>query len=130
MTISNDGRSFRTESRALQLFRNGPPYGTIPPPLAQRRPSVRTPLYNGSSGTFLPVKEGLVSMATVKFDNATRTYPGNDKPSVDQLNIDIKDGEFLVLVGPSGCGKSTALRDAGRSRKKSTPATSGSAIET
>ena len=49
-------------------------------------------------------------MATVKFDNATRTYPGNDKPSVDQLNIDIKDGEFLVLVGPSGCGKSTALR--------------------
>ena len=49
-------------------------------------------------------------MATVKFDNASRTYPGNDKPSVDKLNIDIKDGEFLVLVGPSGCGKSTALR--------------------
>jgi multiple sugar transport system ATP-binding protein len=49
-------------------------------------------------------------MATVRFDNATRTYPGNDKPSVDRLNIDIKDGEFLVLVGPSGCGKSTALR--------------------
>jgi len=49
-------------------------------------------------------------MATVKFDNASRTYPGNDKPSVDGLNIDIEDGEFLVLVGPSGCGKSTALR--------------------
>jgi multiple sugar transport system ATP-binding protein len=49
-------------------------------------------------------------MATVKFDNASRTYPGNDKPSVDKLTIDIKDGEFLVLVGPSGCGKSTALR--------------------
>ncbi|MEO8555119.1 MAG: sn-glycerol-3-phosphate ABC transporter ATP-binding protein UgpC [Actinomycetota bacterium] len=49
-------------------------------------------------------------MATVKFDNASRTYPGNDKPSVDGLNIDIADGEFLVLVGPSGCGKSTALR--------------------
>ena len=49
-------------------------------------------------------------MATVTFDNATRLYPGNDKPSVDNLNIDIADGEFLVLVGPSGCGKSTSLR--------------------
>ncbi|MDO5710330.1 MAG: sn-glycerol-3-phosphate ABC transporter ATP-binding protein UgpC [Micrococcales bacterium] len=49
-------------------------------------------------------------MATVKFDNATRLYPGNDSPSVDNLNIDIADGEFLVLVGPSGCGKSTSLR--------------------
>ena len=49
-------------------------------------------------------------MATVKFDNASRTYPGNDKPSVDKFSIDIADGEFLVLVGPSGCGKSTALR--------------------
>ena len=49
-------------------------------------------------------------MATVKFDAATRIYPGNDTPSVDQLNIDIEDGEFLVLVGPSGSGKSTALR--------------------
>jgi multiple sugar transport system ATP-binding protein len=49
-------------------------------------------------------------MATVKFENASRTYPGNDKPSVDKFSIDIADGEFLVLVGPSGCGKSTALR--------------------
>ncbi|MEO5610635.1 MAG: sn-glycerol-3-phosphate ABC transporter ATP-binding protein UgpC [Ornithinibacter sp.] len=49
-------------------------------------------------------------MATVKFDQASRTYPGNDKPSVDRLDIDVADGEFLVLVGPSGCGKSTSLR--------------------
>ena len=49
-------------------------------------------------------------MATVTFDNATRLYPGNDKPSVDKLNLEIADGEFLVLVGPSGCGKSTSLR--------------------
>ncbi|NUR16242.1 MAG: sn-glycerol-3-phosphate ABC transporter ATP-binding protein UgpC, partial [Dermatophilaceae bacterium] len=49
-------------------------------------------------------------MATVTFDNATRQYPGNPVPSVDKLNIDIADGEFLVLVGPSGCGKSTSLR--------------------
>ncbi|NMN01885.1 ABC transporter ATP-binding protein [Bifidobacterium panos] len=49
-------------------------------------------------------------MAEVVFDHVTRIYPGNDKPSVDDLNLNIKDGEFLVLVGPSGCGKSTTLR--------------------
>ena len=49
-------------------------------------------------------------MATVTFDHATRVYPGSDKPAVDQLCLDIADGEFLVLVGPSGCGKSTPLR--------------------
>ncbi|RJT95231.1 sn-glycerol-3-phosphate ABC transporter ATP-binding protein UgpC [Arthrobacter frigidicola] len=49
-------------------------------------------------------------MATVTFDQATRVYPGTEKPAVDRLNIEIADGEFLVLVGPSGCGKSTSLR--------------------
>src|SRR6478752_7646557 len=49
-------------------------------------------------------------MATVTFDKATRIYPGSEKPAVDQLEIEIADGEFLVLVGPSGCGKSTSLR--------------------
>ena len=49
-------------------------------------------------------------MATVTFDKATRVYPGADKPSVDKLDLEIGDGEFLVLVGPSGCGKSTSLR--------------------
>ncbi|WP_019932175.1 ABC transporter ATP-binding protein [Nocardia sp. BMG111209] len=49
-------------------------------------------------------------MATVTFDQATRLYPGSTKPAVDQLNLEIADGEFLVLVGPSGCGKSTSLR--------------------
>ena len=49
-------------------------------------------------------------MAEVKFEHVTRIYPGNTEPSVDDLNLEIKDGEFLVLVGPSGCGKSTTLR--------------------
>ena len=49
-------------------------------------------------------------MATVTFDEATRLYPGGTRPAVDKLNIEIADGEFLVLVGPSGCGKSTSLR--------------------
>ena len=49
-------------------------------------------------------------MTTVRFDNATRVFPGSERPAVDNLNLDIGDGEFLVLVGPSGCGKSTSLR--------------------
>jgi multiple sugar transport system ATP-binding protein len=49
-------------------------------------------------------------VATVTYDHATRVYPGATKPSVDSLDLDISDGEFLVLVGPSGCGKSTSLR--------------------
>ncbi|MSZ58870.1 MAG: ATP-binding cassette domain-containing protein, partial [Actinobacteria bacterium] len=49
-------------------------------------------------------------MATVVFDKASRTYPGTTSPAVDQLELTVADGEFLVLVGPSGCGKSTSLR--------------------
>ncbi|MBA3529014.1 MAG: sn-glycerol-3-phosphate ABC transporter ATP-binding protein UgpC [Propionibacteriaceae bacterium] len=49
-------------------------------------------------------------MATVSFRDATRVYPGADHPSVNKLNLEISDGEFMVLVGPSGCGKSTSLR--------------------
>ena len=49
-------------------------------------------------------------MATVTYAKATRIYPGSTRPAVDALDLEIADGEFLVLVGPSGCGKSTSLR--------------------
>jgi multiple sugar transport system ATP-binding protein len=49
-------------------------------------------------------------MATVTYTDASRIYPGTTRPAVDSLNLEIGDGEFLVLVGPSGCGKSTSLR--------------------
>src|SRR3954462_3618012 len=49
-------------------------------------------------------------MATVTYSKATRIYPGTPRPAVDALDLEIGDGEFLVLVGPSGCGKSTSLR--------------------
>ncbi|HET7388742.1 MAG TPA: sn-glycerol-3-phosphate ABC transporter ATP-binding protein UgpC [Nocardioidaceae bacterium] len=49
-------------------------------------------------------------MATVTFEKAQRLYPGSTVPAVDDLNLEIGDGEFMVLVGPSGCGKSTSLR--------------------
>ena len=49
-------------------------------------------------------------MASVSFRSATRQYPNAPRPAVDRLDLEIADGEFLVLVGPSGCGKSTSLR--------------------
>src|SRR5207253_8556727 len=49
-------------------------------------------------------------MAEVRFEQATRVYPGMDTPAVDALDLYIEDGEFMVLVGPSGSGKTTALR--------------------
>jgi len=48
-------------------------------------------------------------MATVTFDHVFKRFPG-DVVAVDDLNLQVADGEFLVLVGPSGCGKTTALR--------------------
>ena len=49
-------------------------------------------------------------MAPVTLKAATRFYAGQETPAVDALDLDVADGEFLVLVGPSGCGKSTTLR--------------------
>jgi len=49
-------------------------------------------------------------MATVTFEKAQRWYPGADKAAVPGIDLEIRDGEFMVLVGPSGCGKSTTLR--------------------
>ncbi len=72
------------------------------------RDILNTSIHYGSSGTYLPVKGHI--LATVTYSNATRLYPGTEKPAVDGLNLEIADGEFLVLVGPSGCGKSTSLR--------------------
>jgi multiple sugar transport system ATP-binding protein len=49
-------------------------------------------------------------VAEVAYDSASRIYTPGARPAVNQLSLDIDDGEFVVFVGPSGCGKSTALR--------------------
>jgi multiple sugar transport system ATP-binding protein len=49
-------------------------------------------------------------MAHVRYVSASRVYAKDTPPAVDALDLDIKDGEFMVLVGPSGSGKTTALR--------------------
>src|SRR4051812_27107555 len=48
-------------------------------------------------------------MAQVAFDRVSKIYPDGTR-AVNDINLDIRDGEFMVLVGPSGCGKTTALR--------------------
>jgi ABC-type taurine transport system ATPase subunit len=61
-------------------------------------------------------------MASVVFDKTTRVYPGTERPAVDALDLEIPDGEFLVLVGPSaaasrqrfGCSPASRTSTAGR----------------
>src|SRR3954471_12393029 len=48
-------------------------------------------------------------MAEVTFDRVSKIYPDGTR-AVNEISLDIRDGEFMVLVGPSGCGKTTALR--------------------
>ena len=48
-------------------------------------------------------------MAEVSFDHVSKVYADGTR-AVSALQLDIADGEFMVLVGPSGCGKTTALR--------------------
>ena len=47
-------------------------------------------------------------MAPITFERVSKKF--DDTVAVDDLSIEVHDGEFLVLVGPSGCGKTTALR--------------------
>jgi multiple sugar transport system ATP-binding protein len=54
--------------------------------------------------------EKVVNMSSVTYEGAERLYPGSTRPAVQNLDLAIGDGEFMVLVGPSGCGKSTSLR--------------------
>ncbi len=49
-------------------------------------------------------------MAEILIQNITKTYAGGKQPAVNDVNLTIRDGEFMVLLGPSGCGKTTLLR--------------------
>ena len=53
---------------------------------------------------------GWINVASVEFVEATHTYPGTRMPAVDNLDLTVESGEFMVLLGASGSGKTTALR--------------------
>ena len=65
-------------------------------------------------------------MATVTFEHVTKKY--GDVTAVHDFNLEIGDGEFMVLVGPSGCGKTTSLRMIAGLEEISSAARSGSGI--
>ncbi len=46
----------------------------------------------------------------IRLEELTKRYPGQPRPAVDGLNLDIHEGEIVVLVGPSGCGKTTTMK--------------------
>src|ERR1700684_4000111 len=70
---------------------------------------VRLPTRTDAIGpSAVPAQQGS-NMAQITLDHIDKVYSGGVK-AIDQMSLEVKDGEFMVLVGPSGCGKSTALR--------------------
>ena len=46
----------------------------------------------------------------IRLDRVSKTYPGSSSPAIEELSLEIAEGEIVVLVGPSGCGKTTTMR--------------------
>ena len=112
----------RTGRWTMLAFRNHGPDGRFIGELADPMPigwatdgsalrlDVAEPMTDALPGrSSLPHRTGGLQMAQIALDQVEKAYPGGVK-AVDDLSLDIADGEFMVLVGPSGCGKSTALR--------------------
>ena len=50
------------------------------------------------------------SETMIRLEDLSKVFPGQDEPAVDDLSMDIYEGEIVVLVGPSGCGKTTTMK--------------------
>jgi iron(III) transport system ATP-binding protein len=77
--------------------------------------SNRTPSAPGAPATVVdgPAAVGVgrgAQPSAVRLEHLSKTYPGNPVPAVDDLSIEVAEGEVVTLLGPSGCGKTTTLR--------------------
>ena len=48
--------------------------------------------------------------AKIRLENLAKRFPGQREPAVDDLSMEIPEGEIVVFVGPSGCGKTTTMK--------------------
>src|SRR3990170_5497685 len=46
----------------------------------------------------------------IRLENLTKTFPAQEQPAVDNLSLEIPEGEIVIFVGPSGCGKTTTMK--------------------
>jgi ABC-type Fe3+/spermidine/putrescine transport system ATPase subunit len=63
-----------------------------------------------AAATGAPAEPAAERPLAVRLEHLAKTYPGNPVPAVQDLSVDIAEGEVLTLLGPSGCGKTTTLR--------------------
>src|SRR5690606_25466033 len=54
--------------------------------------------------------QGAAMTVKIRLENLTKRFPGQSVPAVDDLTMDIPEGEIVILVGPSGCGKTTTMK--------------------
>lgn len=57
-----------------------------------------------------PAPSAATAQLAVRLEELWKTYPGNSHPAVQNLSLNVRDGEIMTLLGPSGCGKTTTLR--------------------
>ncbi len=65
---------------------------------------------SSAAGADAPRVSAMPDKIAIRLANLSKTYPGNSQKAVDDLSLEIRDGEVFTLLGPSGCGKSTTLR--------------------
>src|SRR5215218_6922222 len=56
------------------------------------------------------ISSGRTGDAMIEFRDVSKTYPGSERPVVNDLSFEVPEGEISVLVGPSGCGETTTMR--------------------